>query len=72
MMQYQAQLPFSTQGLSVFSKKNRKKITKKFGDIKNCRTFASELIERLIQNLYSLLVISFSVINYVVSMRVRT
>ena len=31
-----------------------------------------ELIERLIQNLHSLLVISFSVINYVVSMRVRT
>ena len=71
MMQYQAQLPFSTQGLSVFSKKSQK-ITKIFGDIKNCRTFASELIERLIQNLYSLLVISFSVINYVVSMRVRT
>ena len=44
---------------------------KKFGDIKKSRTFASELIERL-QNLHSLLVISFSVINYVVSMRVRT
>ena len=46
-----------------------------FGDIKKSCTFANELIElieRLIQNLHSLLVISFSVINYVVSMRVRT
>ena len=42
-----------------------------FGDIKKSCTFANELIERLIQNLHSLLVISFSVINYVVSMRVR-
>ena len=43
---------------------------KLFGDIKKSCTFAPELIERLIQNLHSLLVISFSVINYVVSMRV--
>ena len=42
---------------------------KLFGDIKKSCTFAPELIERLIQNLHSLLVISFSVINYVVSMR---
>ena len=40
-----------------------------FGNIRKSSTFAPELIERLIQNLHSLLVISFSVINYVVSMR---
>ena len=38
-----------------------------FGNIRKSSTFAPELIERLIQNLHSLLVISFSVINYVVS-----
>ena len=37
-----------------------------FGNIRKSSTFAPELIERLIQNLHSLLVISFSVINYVV------
>ncbi len=57
------------------NKKMHKKVKffpKKFGDIKKSCTFASELIERLFQNLHSLLVISFSVINYVVSMRVCT
>ena len=55
-----------------FFNKKIEKIAEKFGDSKNCRTFAPELIERLFQSLYNLLVISFSVINYVVSMRVRT
>ena len=50
-------------------KNNCKKLSEKFANNKICCTFALGLVREFISNDHNLLVISFSVINYVVSMR---
>jgi hypothetical protein len=52
-------------------KKFQKKLYKKFANLKICRTFVSGLRKQGSLDGISLLVISFSVINYVVSKSVR-
>ena len=57
--------------LSNNCKKYVKNLLKKFANQKNCRTFVSGLRKRGSLSGINLLVISFSVINYVVSKSVR-